>query len=333
MLIHRALPEVDATQVDTRCQFLKKELSAPVMICGMTGGHPDTKDINANLALAAQEMGLAMGVGSQRAALEDPKVEDTFSVVREMAPDVPVVGNIGAVQLMREGPEMLERLAEMIEADAIAVHLNFLQESVQPEGETEGRGVIEALKDASRGKVPLVVKETGAGICREDALALVETGVKIIDVGGLGGTSWAGVEAYRAEERGDRESAQMGGLFWNWGIPTPVSVVECTSVGAEVIASGGIRNGIDVAKSLALGASMAGTALPLLTPATKGADEVVRVLRAYLRALRTAMFLTSCENLSELSKAPLIVGGRTREILELRGFDSKKFAIYREMSK
>ena len=333
LFVHRALPGIDAGEVDTSCRFLGRDLTIPLMISGMTGGHPDTKEINVNLALAAQEVGVAMGVGSQRAALESPEVEETFSAVRDAAPSIPIVGNIGAVQLQRGGPEVVDRLAEMIDADAIAVHLNFLQESVQPEGETEARNAIGAIRSATDRSVPIIAKETGAGISGEDALALMEAGVKIIDVGGFGGTSWSGVEAYRAEERGDLESAGMGRLFWNWGVPTSVSVVECATAGAEVISSGGVRSGIDMAKSIALGASLAGAALPFLAPATEGSSAVVEALRFYKRAFRTAMFLTASKRVSDLGSAPIIVSGRTREILEQRGFDTRKFAIYREMSR
>lgn len=333
VFVHRALPGIDAGEVDTSCRFLGKDLTFPFMIAGMTGGHPETKEINVNLALAAQEVGVAMGVGSQRAALERPEVEETFSAVRDAAPKIPIVGNIGAVQLKREGAELIDRLAEMIDADAIAVHLNFLQESVQPEGETEARGAIEAIRSAADGRVPIIAKETGAGISKEDARALMGAGVKIIDVGGFGGTSWSGVEAYRAEERGDSDSSRMGRLFWDWGVSTPVSVAECASLGAEVISSGGVRSGIDVAKSIALGASLAGAALPFLAPATEGATEVAEALRVYERAFRTAMFLSASKDISDLRSVPIVILGRTREILEQRGFDAKKFSIYREMSK
>lgn len=331
--VHRTLPGIDADEIDTSCRFLGKDLAMPLMISGMTGGHPDTKDINVNLALAAQEVGVAMGVGSQRAALESAEVEETFSAVRDAAPKIPIIGNIGAVQLKRGGPEVIDHLAEMIDADAIAVHLNFLQESIQPEGETEARGAIEAIRSATDGRVPIIAKETGAGISREDARALIDAGVKIIDVGGLGGTSWSGVEAYRAEERGDGESTTMGRLFWDWGVRTPVSVVECAALGAEVISSGGVRSGIDMAKSIALGASLAGAALPFLAPATKGPLQVAEALRIYERAFRTTMFLTASKNIMDLRSAPVIVLGRTREVLEQRGFDTRKFSIYREMSK
>jgi isopentenyl-diphosphate delta-isomerase len=331
--VHRALPGIDADEIDTSCRFLGKDLAIPLMISGMTGGHPDTKDINVNLALAAQEVGVAMGVGSQRAALERAEVEETFSAVRDAAPKIPIIGNIGAVQLKRGGPEVIDHLAEMIDADAIAVHLNFLQESIQPEGETEAHGAIEAIRSASDGRVPIIAKETGAGISGEDARALIEAGVKIIDVGGLGGTSWSGVEAYRAEERGDSESARMGRLFLDWGVRTPVSVVECAALGAEVISSGGVRSGIDIAKSIALGASLAGAALPFLAPATEGPLQVADALRVYERAFRTTMFLTASKRVSDLRSAGIVIFGRTREILEQRGFDTRKFSIYREMSR
>jgi isopentenyl-diphosphate delta-isomerase len=221
----------------------------------------------------------------------------------------------------------------MIDADAVAVHLNFLQECIQPEGERLGLGVIDAIRSASQAGVPIIVKETGCGICREDALALMDAGCRIIDVGGVGGTSFAGVEAYRAEEEGDIDTFQLGRSFWDWGIPTPVSVVECASAGVEVISSGGVRSGIDVAKSLALGASMAGVALPMLSPATKSAYEVKKLLHIYIRALEISMFLTGRRCISELRCAPIIVGGEVRVILEERGFDTKKFAKEREMAR
>jgi isopentenyl-diphosphate delta-isomerase len=180
----------------------------------------------------------------------------------------------------------------------------------------------------------LIVKETGAGISGEVASVLVEAGLSIIDVSGLGGTSWSMVEAYRAEEHGDPQSLHMGRLFRDWGIPTPVSIVECASAGAVVISSGGVRSGMDVAKSLAMGASLAGMALPMLAPATRSPEEVVKALEVYVRALRISMFLTGCKNLSELMRARLFILGRVRECLEQRGFDTKKFSVpYREMSR
>ena len=332
VLVHRALPELNESEIDTSCRFLGKRLKAPIIISAMTGGHIEAKDINVRLAKAAQEMGLALGIGSQRAALEDPKQVETFSAVREAAPDIPIVGNIGAAQLCRSGPNVLERLAEMIDADAIAVHLNFLQECIQPEGDRDGSMVLETLRSMTKLQIPVIIKETGAGVSGEVALDLVNSGIGIIDVSGVGGTSWSGVEAYRSEEVGDTQSQQMGKLFWSWGIPTPASIVECRSSGAVVIASGGVRSGIDVAKSMALGASMAGIALPLLAPASRSSKDVVKTLESYVRALRIAMFLTGSKNLPGLQQAPTIILGDTRDWLEQRGFDTKKFSIYRELA-
>jgi isopentenyl-diphosphate delta-isomerase len=221
----------------------------------------------------------------------------------------------------------------MIDADAVAVHLNFLQECIQPEGEAKARGVIEALNSLSRGSVPLIVKETGAGISREVAGKLLAAGVRWADVSGTGGTSWSVVEAYRAEEAGDLESQEMGRLFWSWGLPTPASIVECVSSGVQTVASGGIRSGVDAAKSIALGASLAGAALPLLSPATRGPAEVLRVLRAYIRALRICMFLSGSPDIARLQKAPIIITGRTREWLEQRGYDTTQFSIHREIAR
>lgn len=332
-LLHRALPEIDEADIDTSCQFLGRKLKAPLMISAMTGGHPDVLPINVRLAEAASELGIALGVGSQRAALEDRRLEDTFSAVRDAAPDIPIIGNIGAVQLKRSGPEILERLAEMIDADAIAVHLNFLQESIQPEGDKDAGGVLEALRSAAKGSVPIMVKETGAGISREVAQDLLSAGVKMIDVSGVGGLSWAGVESFRAAEVGDDGLEQMGRLFESWGVPTPVSIVECKAAGAFVISSGGVRSGLDAAKSLALGASLAGAALPFLRPATKDKEAVVRVMNAYICALRITMFLTGCKEVPQLAKVPLVVLGRTREWLQARGFDLRTFSVYRELEK
>jgi len=333
VLVHRALPEIDEESIDTSCRFLGKRLSAPIIISAMTGGHPDTKEINVRLAEAARDAGIALGVGSQRAALEDKSLECTFSAARKAAPDIPLIGNIGAVQLKRAGPQILRRLAEMVDADAIAVHLNFLQESVQPEGDKDASRILDAIKLAASGDTPIIVKETGAGISGEVARDLVDAGVKIIDVSGTGGMSWAGVEAHRAAKAGNEELEEMGKLLWTWGIPTPVCIIECKAAGAQVIATGGIRSGLDVARSLAMGASIAGAALPLLEPATRDSRAVAKVVSGYTRTLRVCMFLTGCKDISMLGRAPFVVLGRTREWLEARGFDMRKFSVYRELAR
>ena len=325
-LVNKALPEIHMEKIDLGTVFLSKHFNAPIMISSMTGGHPDTKNVNEALARAAEELGIGIGVGSQRAALEDPKQEDSFRVVRDVAPNAFVYANIGAAQLNEYGISEIERAIEMVDADAIAIHLNFLQEAIQPEGEVDARNCIKAIRIiCAELSVPVIVKETGAGISHAVAVALKEAGVAAIDVGGVGGTSWAGVEAYRARAEGDNISKHLGELFWNWGIPTAISIIE-SSVGVPVIATGGIRNGIHMAKCIALGASLCGIALPLVIPALKGRQEVVDVLRKITEELKVAMFLVGCPIIEDLSNAQLIMTGETREALEQRGFDTARFS-------
>ncbi|MEZ5334958.1 MAG: type 2 isopentenyl-diphosphate Delta-isomerase, partial [Methanolobus sp.] len=214
MLIHRALPEMNMDKIDLSTSFLGKEMNAPFMIASITGGHPETTSVNAALAGAAEELGIGIGVGSQRAAIEDPEQEESFKVVREKAPNAFVYGNIGAAQIQEYGVEGVEKIIEMIDADAIAIHLNFLQEAIQPEGDRDASGALEVIRDICSLAVPVIIKETGAGISHEDAFLLKEAGVSAIDVGGVGGTSWSGVEVYRARERKDTESELLGELFW-----------------------------------------------------------------------------------------------------------------------
>jgi isopentenyl-diphosphate delta-isomerase len=318
--VHRCLPGINKPAISTKTSFLGHQFNAPIMIASMTGGHPGTKSVNANLAKAAEALGLGIGVGSQRAALEDKRLEDSYRVVRDMAPHAFVYGNIGAPQLLSYDLEDIERAVEMIGADALAIHLNFLQEAIQPEGDLDARGCLEKIAEiACSLSVPVIVKETGAGICHMDAYALRKAGAAALDVGGRGGTSWAGVEVYRARMEKDRVGEHLGMKFWDWGIPTAVSVVEA-DVGLPVIATGGIRDGIMIAKALALGASMAGVALPLVAAAKAGPDKVQNVLETYIEELRATMFLTGSQSIEDLKKAPVVISGRTREYLEARGF-------------
>lgn len=333
MMVHRALPEFDMDDIDLSTGFLGKKMNAPFMIASITGGHPDTTSINAALAGAAEELGVGIGVGSQRAAIEDPAQEGSFRVVRDIAPDAFVYGNVGAAQIKEYGIEGVEKLIEMIDADAIAIHLNFLQEAIQPEGDKNASGVLDSIKEiCSQIKNPVIIKETGAGISHEDALQLKEAGASAIDVGGVGGTTWSGVEVYRARERKDTVSEMLGELFWDFGIPTAPSIVEC-SVSLPVIATGGIRTGLDAAKSIALGASIASSALPFVAPAIKGKDEVVKSVSSILDELKVAMFLCGCRNVKRLHFTPIVATGWTREYIELRGFDAKEFALRSENSK
>jgi isopentenyl-diphosphate delta-isomerase len=337
-LIHRALPELDMNKLDLSMDFLGKRLRAPFMIASITGGHPDTIPVNTALATAAEELGVGIGVGSQRAAIDDPAQEESFRVVRDKAPNAFVYGNIGAAQIREYGAEGIEKLVEkiekfveMIDANALAIHLNFLQEAIQPEGDKDATGCLDAIREiCSVLSTPVIVKETGAGISREDALLLQKAGVSAIDVGGVGGTSWAGVEVYRARGSGDSTSEHIGELFWDFGIPTVASIIE-SRVSLPIIATGGVRTGLDIAKSLALGASAASAALPFVSSALEGKEAVVSTLSRMLKELKTAMFLCGCTNIRDLRSAPVVITGWTLEYVGQRGFNIKDYAMSREV--
>ena len=315
-LIHIATPEINMVDIDLGLTFLGKHFNAPIMIASMTGGHPDTLKVNKALAIAVEELGIGMGVGSQRAALEDPAQENSFRVVRDSAPNAFIYGNIGAVQLKKNGVESVEKIIEMIDADAVAVHLNFLQEAIQPEGEVDASGVLDSIKEmCSSIKIPVIVKETGAGISLSVAEKLEKVGVSAIDVGGVGGTSWAGVEVHRAKAEGEGVLEDLGKLFWNWGVPTPVSIVECSFFDVPIIASGGIRTGLDIAKSIALGADVCSAALPFVRSALKGSDEVIKKINKMSGELKVAMFLSSCVTINELKQAQIVILGKTKEMI------------------
>jgi len=286
----------------------------------MTGGHPGTKEVNARLARAAERFGIGMGVGSQRAALENAALADTFAVVRDEAPHAFLVGNIGAVQLRDHGIEWAEKAVEMIEADALAVHLNFLQEAIQPEGDHDATGCLAAIAALCRdSKTPVIVKETGCGISAATARALWSAGVAAIDIGGWGGTSWAAVESVRAHETGkekDKGLKTLGQDFACWGIPTVVSLAEVLATGSPVIASGGVRSGMDVAKGLAFGADLCGMALPLLRPAMESDDALTEAIDAIHRELVVTMFLTGSATVADLKRVQVQITGRTRQMID-----------------
>jgi isopentenyl-diphosphate delta-isomerase len=312
-LIHCALPEVDLDAVDTSAAFLGARVGAPIVIASMTGGHSHGQEINDNLAAAAAELQLPMGVGSQRAALEHPEYAETYSAIKDH--DIPlVIANIGAPQLVEQnggqvlGIDDIRRAMDMVDADMVAVHLNFLQEVAQPEGDTRAEGVLEAIATLAE-DVPVIVKETGAGISHTVALELLEAGAKAIDVGGAGGTSFAAVEAVRSEERGLDTMARLGWTFKDWGIPTPVSVIE-SSVALPVIATGGIRHGLDVARALVLGAGAAGVARTVLPASLKGKPETLEALKGLVMELRAAMFLVGAGNVPDLQVQEFILSDR-----------------------
>jgi isopentenyl-diphosphate delta-isomerase len=290
---HNALPEIDWDDIDISSRFLGRKFRVPLLIEAMTGGTRKAEKINRNLAKAAQELGIGMGVGSQRAMIERPGLSDTFRV-RDVAPDIFLVGNIGASHLLLYGPARLRRALDEIKADALAVHLNPAQEIAQNGGHKKWKGILAKIKGVcSEIDRPVIVKEVGCGISGEVAKKLERAGVDAIDVAGAGGTSWVKVDSIIGGKPFD--------IFFEWGIPTAESLEQCLgSVKVPVIASGGIRNGIEAAKALSMGASLAGMALPLLKPATKSHDAVKHVLEKVILELKTTMLLTSSKNLSEL---------------------------------
>ncbi|MFC6719690.1 type 2 isopentenyl-diphosphate Delta-isomerase [Natrialbaceae archaeon GCM10025810] len=320
-LVHEALPEIHRDEIDTSATLFGRELEAPIVIESMTGGHPNTTKINRALAEAAQETGIAMGVGSQRAGLEldDEALIESYTVVRDVAPDAFLYGNVGAAQLLEYDVGDVEEAVEMIDADAMAIHLNFLQEAVQPEGDVDARGCLaEIERVADELSVPVIVKETGNGISRSTAERLSEAGVDAIDVAGKGGTTWSGIESYRAAAVGATRQEHVGRLFRAWGVPTAVSTLEAASAHDCVIASGGVRSGLDVAKAIALGANAGGLAKPFLAPAGQGTEAVVDLIETLVLELTTAMFVTGCASVADLRHVDYVVLGRTREYLEGR---------------
>lgn len=298
---HRALPELDYSSIDTSVEFLGKELRAPLLVSCMTGGTDEAGRVNRNLAAGAERCAVAMGVGSQRAALEDPLQEATFQV-REQAPTIPLLGNLGAVQLnYGYGVAECRAAVQMVGADALVFHLNPLQEAIQPEGDTNFADLLPRMGEvAEQLDVPVVAKEIGCGISPDTGRALAERGIRIVDVAGLGGTSWARIEGHRARNR------SLGELFSDWGIPTPVAIEQMARVdGLTVIGSGGVRTGLDVAKAVALGADLVGMASPFLEPATTGAERVVEAIEGIVRELKIAMFCTGARTIDELRQVDL----------------------------
>jgi isopentenyl-diphosphate Delta-isomerase len=324
-LIHRALPEVNKEKIKLSTTFLGKKFNAPIIVGAMTGGTEQATQINSSIAQAVEKLGLGMGVGSQRAAIENQKLEQTYAIARKMAPNAFLIANIGGVQLVHGyGLKEVKKVVEMIDADAVAVHLNALQEAVQPEGQTNFKGVLAKIAEiASALDTPVIVKETGAGISAEDARALENAGVKSIDVGGVGGTSFAAVEYYRSTA----EANLSGEAFWDWGIPTAVSLIETVqTVKLPVIASGGLRCGTDVAKALALNASLVGISQPILQTAVKSSKETEDKLSCLIEELRNAMFLVGAKRVSDLAKISIVITGKTGQWLQARGFNLQKYA-------
>lgn len=326
-LVHDSLPTVDAAAVDLGTTLLGHRLALPLVISGMTGGHAGAEQVNATLADAAARHGLAIGVGSQRAALRDPGLIRTYAIVRERAPKAFVIANVGVSQLVRQddgaalGAKDIRALVDMIRADAIALHLNYLEESVQPEGQTRASGVEAAIRRFVRTcSVPVIAKETGAGISGAVARRLKMLGVKAIDVGGVGGTSFAAIEGLRAEARGDDSRARLGRSFRDWGLPSAVAVAGCVRSGLPVIATGGVRSGLDAAKALALGATAVGVGRPMLQAALASREALDRWIAQFELELRTATFLVGVKRARDLATRPPVITGETRDWIAQLGY-------------
>lgn len=303
--IHQALPEIDLDDVDLNLQLFGRKLQAPLLISSMTGGTAEAAEINRTLAIAAQESGIAMGLGSQRAAVDHPELAPTFQV-RHQAPDILLFANLGAVQLnYGYGLKECQQAVDMIEADALILHLNALQEAVQPEGDTRFAGLLGKIETVCKAlSVPVIAKEVGWGFSEQTARQLADAGVAAIDVAGAGGTSWTQVEMHRAQ---NERQARLAAAFIDWGIPTAQSILNIRSTAPEmtIFASGGLRNGTDIAKCITLGASLGGMAGPYLKAATQSVDETIATIHEVKREIQVCMFAAGVPNLEALRKVQL----------------------------
>lgn len=291
-------PEISMEKICVSLKFFGKNISAPIYISGMIGGVKEAEKINRSLATAAQAAGIAMSVGSMRAALEKPETRSTYQV-REVAPDIFLMANIGAAQLPEYSVSQIQSLVDMIDADALAIHVNPAQEAVQKDGTKNWEKILDKIENVcSAISVPVIAKEVGCGIAGPSAKKLKERGVKCIDVAGAGGTSWVKVEYYRGND--------IAKSFWEWGLPTAECLKQCKSIGLPLLASGGIRTGTDIAKCIALGAEMGGMARPFLEQAVHGWEKTKEFIDKLKLELKTTMFLTGCKNIQELKKAELV---------------------------
>jgi isopentenyl-diphosphate delta-isomerase len=300
---HTCLPELNRDEIDISTTFLNRSLAAPILISSMTGGTELAKTINYRLAAIAQQYNLAMGVGSQRVAIENPSVADSFQI-RAIAPDALLFANLGAVQLnYRYGIDECFKAVELLEADALILHLNPLQEAVQTGGDTNFRGLLDKIAIVCDVlPIPVIAKEVGNGISAVMADKLISAGVAAIDVAGAGGTSWAKVEGGRAQ---DSKQRRLGATFADWGIPTADCITELrhTNPSIPLIASGGLRNGLDIAKAIALGADLAGLALPLLQAANESEDALHTLVEILKAEITTVLFCTGTANLTQLKQS------------------------------
>jgi len=304
--VHQALPEQNLDEIDLSLDLFSKRIKAPILISSMTGGTDEAGKINITLATAAQECGVAIGLGSQRAAIDHPKIAYTYQV-RKYAPDVLLFANLGAIQLnYNYSVDECLRAVDMIQADALILHLNALQEALQPEGNTCFKGLLGQVEKVCRAlNVPVIAKEVGWGISGKTARMLADAGIRAIDVAGAGGTSWSQVEMHRAKTD---SQARLAANFIDWGIPTADSIIQVRKEVPEItiIASGGLRNGIEIAKCLVLGAKLGGMASPFLKAASHSEEMTVQVIQEVKREIQVCMFATGSGNLEQLERTQLI---------------------------
>jgi len=306
---HEALPELDLNRIDTSLKLFDKQLTAPILISSMTGGTEEAGEINQRLAEAAQEVGIAMGVGSQRAALEHPEQTSTFSITRQVAPDILLFANLGAVQLNYGYTiDHCRRAVDMIQADALILHLNPLQEAVQDAGDVNFAGLAKKIEEVCKQiEVPVIAKEVGWGISEKTAKLLADCGVQAIDVAGAGGTSWSQVEMHRAP---DEFTRQLAATFVGWGIPTSDSILNVKKAIPEmtIFASGGLKDGLDIAKCIALGATLGGMAGQFLKAAAVSTEKAVEMMKLTKRQIEVTMFAAGVGTLEDLKQGNVIHG-------------------------
>ena len=312
-LVHDALPELSFEEIDPSVELFGRRLHAPILIAGMSGGAPRARELNRAIATAAQKCGLGMGVGSQRAMLLDPACADTYRV-RDVAPDILLLGNIGVVQAREAGASRVAGLVEAIGADALCVHLNPTQELVQDDGDRDFRGCLAAITRLVRElPVPVLVKETGCGFAPHTAVRLRDAGVTMVDASGAGGTTWSGVEALRGSGR----QQALGATLREWGIPTAASIHFARRAGLRVIASGGIRSALDVVRALALGADAAALALPFLRAHAEGGERaVLETAERLVEAVRAVLLLVGARRIDEVRRLPRVLGPALRDWID-----------------
>jgi len=317
-LLHNALPEINYDQIDLSIEFLNRSFSAPLIIDSMTGGTDEAFVINKRLGLIAERYGLGMGLGSQRAGLKSDKLVESYSIARKVAPNAFLIANIGGAQLSDglSNSDIL-KIIKMIDANALAIHLNPLQELIQPEGEPRFKGILKKISNlVNEVEIPIIVKEVGSGISADVAIKLEKRGMNSINVAGAGRTSWAGIEKIRADQHNEYIKSQLGELFWDWGIPTALSILLVSnSVKIPVIASGGLRNGLEIAKCLILGANVCAMAFPFLKRASKSEEELEKFTQLILSEIRSTMFLLGAKDVHSLKNTRYILIDKLANVL------------------